>query len=174
MGPTRELPFRVEHGGGASDDLFHRHHEWLRKLLTRRLRAQPADIDDLIQDTYLRAARQPEGSVRHPRAFLSQTALNLFRDSKRRETVRAEHRESITCLPSVQSGATGALTEQETAFMLGRLVAEMPELYRDVFALSRFRNMTNQEIAAHFGISPKTVEWRMGKALEYCASRLRG
>jgi RNA polymerase sigma-70 factor (ECF subfamily) len=157
-----------------ADDLFHRHHEWLRKLLLRRLRAQPADIDDLLQDTYLRAARQPEGSVRHPRAFLSQTALNLFRDGKRRETVRAEHRQSIASLPSAQPATSGALTEQEATVILRRLVAEMPALYRDVFALSRFRNMTNQEIAAHFGISLKTVEWRMGKALEYCASRLQG
>jgi RNA polymerase sigma factor (sigma-70 family) len=157
----------------SADDIFRRHGQWLRQLLARRLRAQPADIDDLVQDTYLRAARQPEGSVTHPRAFLSQTALNLFRDSKRREAVRADHRRTATVISDRGGSGPVGLTEQEAAVLLERLVAEMPALYRDVFALSRFRHMMNREIAAHLGVSVKTVEWRMGKALEYCVSRLR-
>lgn len=157
----------------SADDLFRRHGQWLRQLLARRLRVQSADIDDLVQDTYLRAARQPEGSVTHPRAFLSQTALNLFRDSKRREAVRTEYRRAATAVPGGAGNAPGGMTEQEAAVLLEQLVAEMPALYRDVFALSRFRHMTNRDIAAHLGVSVKTVEWRMGKALEYCVSRLR-
>lgn len=75
----------------ASDELFRRHADWLRQLLSRRLRAQPADIDDLVQETYLRATRRPAAEISHPKAFLSQIALNLFRDAKRREAVRADH-----------------------------------------------------------------------------------
>lgn len=169
----RRLVKTEEPVDSAVDDLFRRHAGWLRGFLTRRLRAQPADVEDIVQDTYLRAARQPATVIVHPRAFLSQTAVNLFRDGKRRETVRALHRQSV-----VQSGpTTGAgspgLLEQEAALELERLIVAMPELYRDVFALSRFRHMTNKEIAAHLDISVKTVEWRMGKALEFCTSRLR-
>jgi RNA polymerase sigma factor (sigma-70 family) len=157
----------------SSDDLFHRHADWLRQLLGRRLRAQPADIDDLVQDTYLRAARQPEGRIVHPKAFLAQTALNLFRDGKRREAVRAEHRRAVGALPAIEAGLLAGLTEQEAAVLLEQIVADMPPLYRDVFALNRFRHMTNADIAQHLGVSVKTVEWRLGKALEYCAGRLR-
>ncbi|WP_422631407.1 winged helix-turn-helix transcriptional regulator [Pseudomonas proteolytica] len=33
--------------------------------------------------------------------------------------------------------------------------------------------MSNVEIAAALGISVKTVEWRMGKALALCMSKVR-
>lgn len=156
------------------EDLFRLHAGWLRGFLARRLRAQPADVEDIVQDTYLRAARQPAAVIVHPRAFLSQTATNLFRDGKRRAAVRARHHQSVVQSGSTPEAGSSGLLEQEAALELERLILAMPDLYRDVFALSRFRNMTNAEIAAHLDISVKTVEWRMGKALEFCTSRLRG
>lgn len=155
------------------EDLFRLHAGWLRTFLLRRLRAQPADVEDIVQDTYLRAARQPGTVIVHPKAFLSQTATNLFRDGKRRESVRARHRESVAQAGVGTGSAPPGLLEQEAALELERLIVAMPDAYRDVFALSRFRHMTNAEIAAHLDISVKTVEWRMGKALAFCASRLR-
>lgn len=63
--------------------------------------------------------------------------------------------------------------EQEATVELERIVLDLPEKMRDVFVLSRFRHMSNVEIAAALGISVKTVEWRMGKALALCMSSLR-
>jgi DNA-directed RNA polymerase specialized sigma24 family protein len=33
--------------------------------------------------------------------------------------------------------------------------------------------MTNRDIAAHLGLSVKTVEWRIGRAIELCMRGLR-
>jgi RNA polymerase sigma-70 factor (ECF subfamily) len=169
------LVFNDDDGGWRKMETLYRDHAtWLRSALTRRLRAQPADVDDILQDTWLRAAAGRTSDIEHPKAFLSRIALNLFRDRKRREDVRRDHRRMVfandAATPSVQPG----LMEQEAAAELEKLIVELPETYRDVFVLSRFRHMTNADIAAHLGISIKTVEWRIGKALELCMIRLRG
>ena len=153
--------------------LYRDHAEWLRALVARRLRAQPADVDDIVQDTWIRAAGHETDDIRHPKAFLSQTALNLFRDRKRREAVRDDHRRAVVANDVEPACQKPGLSEQETAVALQRLILSMPEIHRDVFVLSRFRHMTNAQIADHLGISIKTVEWRMGKALELCMIALQ-
>jgi len=159
---------------GQLEELYRDHAAWLRSALKRRLQAQAADVDDILQDTWLRAATNRASDIEHPKAFLSRIALNLFRDRKRREGVRQDHRRMVLAndasTPSVQPG----LMEQEAAAELEKLIIELPETCRDAFVLSRFRHMTNADIAAHLGISVKTVEWRIGKALELCTIRLRG
>ena len=161
-------------GWRAIESLYRDHADWLRALVTRRLRAQPADVDDIVQDTWIRAAGHETDDIRHPKAFLSQTALNLFRDRKRRETVRDDHRRAVVANDVEPACQKPGLSEQEAAVTLERLILSMPEIHRDVFVLSRFRHMTNAQIADHLGISTKTVEWRMGKALELCMIALQG
>lgn len=153
------------------EDLYRDHGEWLRRLIAGRLRLQPADVDDIVQDTWVRAARPIAAEITHPRAFLFQTALNLFRDAKRREAVRQQH--SWAAPVDHGGGASHGMSEQEATVDLERIVLGLPDKLRDVFVLSRFRHMTHAEIAASLDISIKTVEWRMGKALALCMSRLR-
>lgn len=155
------------------DDFFRSHGGWLHQQLVRRLRVQASDVDDLVQESFLRAARQPAREIVHPKALLSKIALNLFRDRKRREAIRARHRDDVRQRAAQDNIASRGLAEQEVQLELERLIAAMPEIYRDVFLLSRFRHMSNKDIAAHLGLSIKAVEWRMGKALAYCVSRLR-
>jgi RNA polymerase sigma factor (sigma-70 family) len=166
-----EIALNADQRERGLEGLFRDHAEWLRAILRRRLRAPSSDIDDIVQDTYLRAARQPAGSIDHPKAFLARTALNLFRDAHRRDAVRAHHRENAKDAQATPD--LSGLTEQEARVEMTRLIAEMPEPYRDVFALSRFGHMTNADIATRLGLSVKTVEWRMGKALAFCMARFR-
>lgn len=147
--------------------------QWLHRLLRRSLRLPAAEVEDIVQETWLRVLRAPPAEVAHPRAFLSRIALNLFRDGHRREKLRREKAHllaanDITAVPSQ------ALHEQEADRLLEQIITDLPQPLRDVFVLSRFRRMTNHDIAAHLGISVKTVEWRMGKAMEQCMTRLRG
>lgn len=169
---------RLNRANGTSrsqlEELYRDHATWLRAALTYRLRAQPADVDDILQDTWLRAAASRTSNIQHPKAFLSRIALNLFRDRKRREGVRQDHRRMVFANDAATPSVLPGLMEQEAAAELERLIVELPEVCRDAFLLSRFRHMSNAEIAAHLGISIKTVEWRIGKALELCATRLRG
>lgn len=148
------------------------HSAWLHAFLCRTLRLQPTDADDIVQDTWLRAIRISFADIEHPRAYLSRIALNLFRDRKRQDAVRTQHRHLVLVSDRSQS-EPGAMTEQEAQRDLERLILDLPDILRDVFLLSRFGRMTNRDIASYLGISVKTVEWRISKAMHLCASRLQ-
>jgi RNA polymerase sigma factor (sigma-70 family) len=150
-----------EDGDGVSR-LYRLHAAWL----ARRLRPElgPEDADDVVQETYIRAAPYA-ADIRHPKAFLLKIARNLIRDAGRREARRQAGQAGL------EQTDSEAATQVDTV-LLSQIVLRMPALYRDVFVLSRFRDMTYPEIARLLDISVKTVEWRMARAVEYCASRL--
>jgi RNA polymerase sigma-70 factor (ECF subfamily) len=135
---------------------------WLTRRLCAEVGADAAD--DVVQETYLRAAPH-SAEIRHPKAFLLRIARNLLKDEARRDARRRD-------APATRDPADSQAASQFDEVLLGQVVRGMPPLYRDVFVLNRFRGMTYAEIARTLGVSPKTVEWRMARALEYCASRL--
>jgi RNA polymerase sigma factor (sigma-70 family) len=51
-------------------------------------------------------------------------------------------------------------------------ILSLPPNLRETFVLARFTPMTNDEIARHQGISTKTVEWRISRAVSICLQRL--
>lgn len=142
--------------------LYRRHADWLARRLRRRV--GPVEADDLVQETYLRIAPTDTAAIRHPKAFLLRVAMNLLRDKARGDRRRsAAHDEASRGQDQVQ---------QPDAVLLKQIIRSMPALYRDVFVLSRFGGMTYNQIAILQGVSVKTVEWRMSKALDHCARQL--
>ncbi|MNL45629.1 putative RNA polymerase sigma factor FecI [compost metagenome] len=104
--------------------------------------------------------------IRHPKAFLLRVASNLALGQVRRSAV-AERFAAVT--PTVSHEDADQL---ETVFFR-QMVLDLPQPLRDVFLLSRVGGLTNSQIADQLGISPKTVEWRMTRALARCAAQVR-
>ncbi len=172
-GPDKkERPVASRAQTTALDDLYRRHAGWLGRMLAWRLRATPLDVDDIVQETYVRMARYAaQEAPRHPRALLLRIAVNLARDHMRRNVVRGGLAEDAHQQGDAAYGAIAP--EQHEALELKQAILALPPIYRDVFVLSRFTGLTYEEIASHAGISVKTVEWRMSRALAMCAARLR-
>ncbi len=151
--------------GSDAETLFATHGAWLLGSLRHRYGTDLAE--DLLQDTYSNILRQKRPvEIRKPKAFLLQVARNLFLSRYRRDR-RREELDAWQSLPANQAAA------QDASLLLKEIVLGLPKPLRDVFLLSRFGGMTNQEIANHLGIRLKTVEWRMTKALAQCAAQLR-
>lgn len=145
------------------DELYRSYADWLRRRLRRHVGADQAA--DLVQETYVRLAPYAPDDIRHPKALLLRIATNLMRDGKRREAVQSAYMAGVVH-PTATPGC------QAEAMQLKQIIQSMPPLYRDVFVLSRFRGMTYCDIARLHGVSVKTVEWRMSKALDHCLKRL--
>lgn len=147
-------PFRV-------DEIYRSHGHWLIRFLRRRF--GQAEAEDLAQETYLRLL-SARADLHHPRAFLARVALNAARDQIRRRAVRP-------VLVSAETAATPTVgASQSETLLLKQAVLALPPKLQEVFVLSRFAGLTYEEIALRCGISVKTVEGRMTKALTLCAA----
>lgn len=151
------------------DVLYRRHAKWLAAMLRRRFgRGFDAEADDIVQETYARLAAQ-DRVIHQPQALLMRVASNLARDVLRRRAVRGRHADDILSGPSPESLLAGALDD----LMLKETILSIPEPYRDVFVLSRFDGLTYEEIATRCGLSVKSVEWRLSKAVSHCLKRIQ-
>lgn len=157
------------------EHLYRDHSPWLRRALHRRFGASVFEIsEDLVQETYLRLAPSKLAlAIQRPRALLMRIASNLALDHFRRRQVdaRAIERAQIGGSATASAHQSG---EALAALELSEVILGLPEPLRDVFVLSRFGGLTYVEIAEHFGLSVKTVEWRMSRALAHCAEALKG
>ncbi len=146
--------------------LYREYAAWLTRRLIRRY---GDDGEDLVQETWLRVEPYSRAhEIRHPRAFLMRIAANAAVDAARRRG--REWQPGAWDDEGWRGVEEAGQTEQ---VLLRQIILSMPAPLRSVFLLSRFDNLTYPEIADRLGISQKTVEWRMSKALAHCASKLR-
>jgi RNA polymerase sigma-70 factor (ECF subfamily) len=105
------------------------------------------------------------------RAYLLQVArnraLNLIRHH--RVVVRLDPRD-VVATPHAHADRT--VLEQEIDVVVRRAVSALPTRCREVFQLSRVHGLKYGEIAETLGISVKTVEAQMGKALRTIRQQL--
>ena len=143
--------------------LYSEYGQWLSDRAKRRFGHSIAD--DLVQEVWLKlASLETTAAIRHPRAFLMRVVANAAVTQAR----RTRHE---TASLATNEGAIGA--HQEQSVLLRQVILGLPQPLRDVFVMSRFGGLSNAQIAEQLGISPKTVEWRMTKALAHCAAQLR-
>ncbi len=132
----------------------------------------PTDVDDLVQESYIRLLRAKEkGSVQSPRGLLFTIARNLSRDWFRRRSVAKTFPITETDGLRVLDDTPGP--EEATAIkhdseMLEAAILSLPERCRMVLVLRKFDNLSHREIASRMGISVHTVESQLTKALHRC------
>lgn len=149
------------------DRLYRRYAPWLAAMLRRRFgRSIEADADDLVQEAYARLAPHDPAGIRKPRALLMRVASNLAKDLIRRRTVRARHVQQASSASEDDLAPVTALD----LVLVKEAVLAIPEPYRDVFILSRFYGLTYEQIATRCGLSVKSVEWRLARALAFGAA----
>jgi RNA polymerase sigma-70 factor (ECF subfamily) len=64
------------------------------------------------------------------------------------------------------------LVEEEVREKIESAIKGLPEKCREIFVLNRYENLKYQEIADRLGISVKTVETQMSKALQHMRNHL--
>jgi RNA polymerase sigma-70 factor (ECF subfamily) len=133
-----------------------------------------ADTRDLLQDLFIRLAREPGllAGVRVERAFLLRLAHNAAVDLMRRRTTRDRTKEGFAAEATpfaLADDPDEQFFRQELAVALG----ELPEDQRAVVHLKLWEGMTFEDIAAVLNISPNTAGSRYRYGLDKLRGRLR-
>jgi len=98
-------------------------------------------------------------------------ALRHLRDERRRACKRAEQLPKTPPIEPLSPDDHVASRQLET--LLARWLDELPERQREVLVLSRWHGLSHREIARVMGISPRTVNNHMLRALETLRRRLQ-
>jgi RNA polymerase sigma-70 factor (ECF subfamily) len=154
-----------------------RYHDSLIHFLQQRLRV-PEDAQDVAQETYVRLLQyQNSTQVSSPSSMLFRIAINVANDLGRADKVRHIADQCPVDeveLVSEQPSAERELSAAEDLALVRTAIEGLPPKCRQVFLLSRVRQMTYPQIARHCGISVKMVEKHVSHALKICARKVGG
>ena len=130
---------------------------------------------DIAQDTFAKLWQQrsnidPEKSLDAlVKAMATNTAINTV---KHRKTHARYHREQLFLQNDEDHSADTRMLSHELQRKVDLIISQMPPRQREVFLLSREKDMTYNQIAEQLGISPLTVRTHISTALHELRSLL--
>ncbi len=148
--------------GAALGELFDRYHEVVYRFLGRLAGAGDADLDDLVQATFVEL-RRSAGSFRGRsmmRTWLLGIAANVARHHVRGEVRRRSLVASAAELPQGAAARPDDSAEQrELLARVGEAVAELPHDLRVAFVMCDLEEVPGVEVARVLGLREGTL-WR--------------
>lgn len=125
------------------------------------------EAEDIVQEVFLVIwERGYEWEGRDPLPFLYKAAHNRAISRVRHESVHDRwQRQASAADEPTATGVDAALAESELDGALARAIDSLPERCRLVFTMSREQGLSHAEIARILGLSHKTVESHIWRAL---------
>jgi RNA polymerase sigma factor (sigma-70 family) len=143
--------------------------ELLRFMLVRG--CNPAEVEDLLQDLYVKLTSIHTGPVSNPRAYLYQMANNLLHDhrrGRRRQQERDDHWTRNRTGPDLEKDA--GPTPEESAIARDELervneaIASMPDRTAQILKMYRLDGVSQKVIASSLELSLSAVEKHLQRA----------
>ncbi|MFB0495036.1 RNA polymerase sigma-70 factor (family 1) [Mucilaginibacter sp. OAE612] len=151
----------------AFTELYHRYWDKTFAVAYHRLDDEH-EAEEVVQEVFLSIwQRRASLKLTHTMAtYLSVAIKYKVINHLDRQYRKQQHLDEFAfTLPEADDSTIQWLEEKELRQRLNHSISLLPEKCRIVFLLSRDENKTYAEIAAELGISQKTVEAHMSKAL---------
>jgi RNA polymerase sigma-70 factor, ECF subfamily len=135
-----------------------------------------AIAEEIAQDVFARIwERAVSFQYDEPRTVLFVAAKRLALNSIRRRQVSERWQAAeMVAEPKVGEAADGAVERGDLARAVREAVDRLPPRARAIYRLQREAGMSYSEIARELGISVKTVDGQMGRALRMLRASLAG
>ena len=161
-----------DHHADRLSVLFDTHYDRLYRL-ARRLAPTADDALDLVQETFLKAARSPRAvpvGLPDEEAWLVRVLINIRRDQWRKAAVRRRHDQTIGHSSGVDSGQEAALLARATIW---RALDLLRPRRRAILVMHELEGLTIPAIASLLGISAVTVRWHLSMGRRDLARALK-
>jgi RNA polymerase sigma factor (sigma-70 family) len=166
----------IENSGDRLAILFDDHYDRLYRL-ARRLTASADDALDLVQETFLKAARSPRSipvGRASEEAWLVRVLINIRRDQWRKARTRSRF-ETTASGSNLSAPASGDL---EAAFIararVWRALDVLSTRRRAIVIMRELEGLAIPAIASLLGISQITVRWHLSKGRRDLTTALEG
>ncbi len=152
----------------------------MRRFFLARL-GPDADVEDLVQDLYLKVISLADEPVNNPPAFLYRLALNLMLDRlrQRRRAVardgdwRSSNQTSVGPVDVVDApDAESAVIARQRLDKMMTTLATLSPRTQQIFRLHKIDGLSYAQTAAALGISKSAVEKQISLALGHLRSRV--
>ncbi len=128
-----------------------------------------ADAEEIVQDVFVKfwekcSSLSPDSSIK---SYLYRSVHNSCLNAIKHEKVKDGYKQHV--IQFLESSYQDDVEFNDPDVIRNRIHGEidkLPPRCSEIFKLSRFEGLKYQEIADHLGISVKTVEVQMGKALK--------
>ena len=127
-----------------------------------------ADVEDLVQEIFMKLWQKRDslaGSVDCFDAYLFRMTKNAVLNVLSRQRTVHDALEAYVDVADRDDVVANAIAS-DTRDTVDRTVEDMPDERKIVFMMSRIEGMANKEIAGELGISLKTVEYHINRALK--------
>ena len=148
----------------ALREIFVRHHGRLFRIVAGLL-LDEEQAKDIVQEIFIDLwNRRDSSDIKTLQAYLISAVRFKALASLRNGKVKAHHLALMERIQFVNQ-TEDAINAQELNQSLQLALSELSPRCKEVFELSRFENLTHKQIAGRLGITPKTVEVQIHKAL---------
>jgi RNA polymerase sigma-70 factor (ECF subfamily) len=140
------------------------------------LLADEMQAEEAVQEVFLRLWQQKDqvSIETNVQAYLYRAvhnqSMNILNHEKVKEKYQQYARHSS---PQYADGPAQGMYAKELQQQIGKAMEKIPEKCRTVFHLSRQEELSYKEIAAKLGLSIKTVENQVAKALKILRAELK-
>ena len=151
----------------ALDILYLRYASKVRDFAFRLLK-DSTDAEDVTHDIFLKIweQRRGMGKILSFRGYLFRMTRNAIFNAFKYRQVRYKYQTQVGIGENPLAPETeNRVSTDDLLEMIDVAVRNMPEQRRRVFCMSRYENMSYNDIAEALNISPKTVQYHMSGAL---------
>ena len=171
-------PLVTESGRQFVSTMEEDHGRALRRFLAARMRHSSADVNDLVQEVFLRLLRIPDHeAILNPRAYLYTVASHVLYQYTLRRSAMAQLTAPLDLSAEVEAStdsdpAAAAQLEQQFE-EIGRGLEQLSPRAYATLLMYRYEGATLEEIGRRLGVTRVMAKKYLVKALTYCQQRLQ-